>query len=159
MLWFDLRYRCCIIIQDQDTELHINDKYIDSYLGKICTEKIHMMHRDLACMVQLMPADRFDKIKYGLKAGLLRWLQTPRSIGELSGLLVLMNRGLIVCTGSSEGDTDDVWDGEIIKADFSHIPFHVEGGVGEPASDVTSEYDELNMKTFEEELKQLTDAL
>ena len=118
-----------------------------------------MMHRDLACMIQLMPTDRFDKIKYGLKAGLLRWLQTPRSVGELSGLLVLMNRGLIVCTGSSEGDTDDVWDGEIIKADFSHIPFHVEGGAGEPASDVTSEYDELNMKTFEEELKQLTDAL
>lgn len=108
-------------------------------------------------MVQLMPADRFDKIKDGLKAGLLRWLQTPRSVGELSGLLVLMNRGLIVCTGSSEGDTDDVWDGEIIKADFSHIPFEVEGG--EPASDVTSEFDELNMKTFEEELKQLTDAL
>lgn len=116
-----------------------------------------MMHRDLACMVQLMPADRFDKIKPGLKAGLLRWLQTPRSVGELSGLLVLMNRGLIVCTGSGEGnDTDDVWDGEIIKADFGHISFEVDGG-GEQA--VTDEFDELNMKTFEEELKQLTDAL
>ena len=110
-------------------------------------------------MVQLMPADRFNKIKYGLKAGLLRWLQTPRSVGELSGLLVLMNRGLIVCTGSSEGnETDDVWDGEIIKADFGHISFEVDEG-GVPASDVTSEFDELNMKTFEEELKQLTDAL
>lgn len=78
-----------------------NDVCIDSFLLTLQQQRIHMLHTHLRSVIEMGEGAHFQGSVHAQNA-VLSWLQTPRTLGELASLSVMINEGLILFTETGE---------------------------------------------------------
>lgn len=76
---------------------------------------VERLHVQLAAMLEVSSEQTFGG-DAAARASVLRWLASPRPLGQLHMLMHLLNRGLVVCTNL----TGNEWEAEVLQCQIHH---------------------------------------
>ena len=127
------------------TQQQKGDTAIDTFLKHVHEHRAHLLHAKLRSMVENLPSFLIDESSCA-REQLTGWLKSPRTVGEISALLVALNNGVLLCHENVEGSD---WEAE-------HVDFSLDDckSLAEAARQGCLQSD-LSLKTFEEELMRL----
>ena len=83
---------------------------INEHLARLATAEAGRLHVELAALLEVSSEQVFGGDATA-RASTLRWLASPRSLGQLAVLAHLLNRGMVVCTNV----TGTEWEAEILQ--------------------------------------------